>query len=142
MAYGLTYVKSLSGNTEGALQRVIVTNSETIHKGDPVTITAGYATLCTGDTTAMFGVAQEEVLGDGTKTIEVICDPQAVYKITADNVSTTTAQAHMGTYHNFTGATGAVLLDSDSTSTAGTLLALKLDGTTVTVVPAKKQIKL
>lgn len=138
---GLRYVKSLIGHNTAALERFIVTNGETITKGDLVRLTDGYATICTGGTSVL-GVANETVVGNGVKTVEVNVDPYAVYEITADNVGTTTAQAHMGTYHDVTGTTGAVLLDSSTTGATGELLALKLDGTKVMVALAEKQTNL
>lgn len=139
---GLKFKKSLNGHNTGALERFIVTNSVTVTKGDPVNLAAGYLDLA-GAGEAILGVANETVVGDGTKTCEIILADGAVFEITADNTSVTTAQAHMGTYHDVTGTTGAIVLDSDSTTTAtAQLLALKLNGAVVDVVVNELQAKL
>lgn len=132
------FVKSLSGHNTGALERYIVKSGDTITKGDAVALTDGYI-VAAGAGVAVLGVAQETVVGDGTKTVEINVDPLAVYEVVADNDTTTTAQAHMGTYHDLIGTTGAQKLDSSSTSTTGQFLAHKLSGTKVQVTINEKQ---
>jgi hypothetical protein len=61
----------------------------------------------------------------GTNKMLVIVEPNAKYLVDNDNVGTTFAASHVGTYFDLTGATGAQLVDTSSTSTSGSLLCIE-----------------
>ena len=127
--YGLKYVGSMQ--TIGVQPMIRggykVKANTTITKGDPVNIEAGYINLA-GGTERILGVANETVVGNaaGTSKIDVIVAREGdLFLVDNDNDSLTFAVTHPGTYFDTTGATGAVLVDTDSTSTTGQLLAVQ-----------------
>lgn len=61
-----------------------------------------------------------------TKTVKVLMTPTVKYLAQNDNVGTTFAATHVGSYFNITGATGAQLVDTSTVSTTtGQLLCLQ-----------------
>ena len=124
--YGLTYVGNLDGKTTAAIKAFPGKASTTITKGDPVNIEAGYLNLAAAGE-RIIGMATETVTnGAGANAaIQVIVDPMAMYIVDNDNDTTTFAVTHPGTYFDITGATGAVQVDTSTTSTTGQLLALE-----------------
>jgi hypothetical protein len=129
MAYGLKYVGSMTtpGVEPMVKTRLKVKASTTITKGDPVNIEAGYVNLA-GGTERIFGVANETVVGNAAATsqVEIIVAREGdLYLVDNDNDSTTFAATHPGTYFDTTGTTGAVQVDTSSTTTSGQLLCVE-----------------
>lgn len=127
--YGLKYVGSLHtpGVEPMVKDRYYVKANTTITKGDPVNIEAGYINLAAAGE-KIFGVANETVVGNagGTSRIEVIVAREGdLYLVDNDNDSTTFAATHPGTYFDITGTTGAVQVDTDTTTTTGQLLCVQ-----------------
>jgi hypothetical protein len=78
----------------------------------------------------VFGVANETVVGNagGTSNIEVIlARPGVSFIMDNDNTGTTMAKAHEGTYFDKTGTTGAMVVDTSTTSTTGQVMLLDHD---------------
>lgn len=76
----------------------------------------------------IIGTAQSTVAT--TATVKVLMSPFIKYLVQNDNVGTTFAATHVGTYFNLTGATGAQLVDTSTTSaTLGQLLCLQFNPT-------------
>lgn len=124
--FGAKYVGSLNANQEQVLRTYIVANGVTVTKDDFVYLTAGYISSASPAGVRLLGVAQSTVVGDGVKTVLVDVTPNALYAIRNDNVGTTYAQAHVGTYFDVIGATGAQMVDTSTTGVAsggGQLLA-------------------
>lgn len=126
--YGLKFVGNLYGSAQPTVKsRYKVKANTTITKGDPVIIENGYLDLCEAGE-KVFGVANETVVGNagGTSKIEVHVDRIGdMYLADNDNVSTTFAVTHPGTYFDITGDTGAVVVDTSTTTTTGQLLCLE-----------------
>jgi hypothetical protein len=129
--YGLKYYKNLFGSPQPLVNSgcpdIRVKASQTITKGDPVNIEAGYWNLAAA-TEKIFGIANETVVGNagGTSKLEVIPVREGdIFIADNDNVGTTFAATHPGTYFDITGTTGAVLVDTSSTTTTGQLLCVE-----------------
>ena len=124
--FGGRFVGTLSNPNGTAITRdFVVTNGVTVTKGDFVYYASGLITNASIATQKVIGCANETVVGDGTLTCEVIVNPDALYLVDNDNVSTTFAVTHQGTYFDLTGATGAQLVDTNTTSTTGQLVCIE-----------------
>jgi hypothetical protein len=109
-----------SSNQTPAIQRLLVANGVTITKGDFVYYASGFVTNAAIAAKKLIGLANSTVTGNGTTvTVEVITNRDAVYLIDNDNVGTTFAQSHVGTYFDLTGGTGAMQVDTSTTATTG-----------------------
>jgi len=124
--YGLVYIGNLDGKATAAIKAFPGKASTTITKGDPVNLEAGYLNLAAAGE-SILGAAQETVVnGSGeTAEVKVIVDPMAMYIVDNDNDTTTFGVTHPGTYFDVTGTTGAVQVDTSTTSTTGGLLCLE-----------------
>ena len=129
--YGFKFVKNIYGSAQPLVNSgcpdIRVKASTTITKGDPVIIEAGYYDLAEA-TEKIFGIANQTVVGNaaGTSKIEVIpCRPGDIYMIDNDNDGTTFAATHPGTYFDTISSTGAVQVDTSSTTTTGQLLCVE-----------------
>lgn len=116
------------GNTNFSVQRFPVASGVTVTKGDFVYFDgSGRITNASIATQRLVGMALSTVTGNagGTVDAEICVDPEMRYLLDNDNVGTTFAATHVGTYFDLTGATGAQLVDTSSTSTSGSLLCLE-----------------
>lgn len=115
------------GNTNFSVQEFIVTDGVTITKGDFVYFASGEVTNSSVATQKLIGMALETATGVTANTVKckVCVDPTMRYLVDNDNVGTTFAATHVGTYFDLVGATGAQLVDTSSTSTTGQLLCLE-----------------
>lgn len=123
--YGARYVGSLNANQEQVFKTLPVANGVTVTANDFVYLTSGRISSASPAGIRLLGVAQSTVVGNSGGTNKVLVDvtPNALYAVDNDNVGTTYAAAHVGTYFDITGATGAQLADTSTTSTTGQLLA-------------------
>jgi len=115
------------GNTNFATQSFVVTSGVTITKGDFVYLASGELENTSVASKKLLGVALETKTGVADNSVEcLVCvDPTMRYLVDNDNDSTTFAATHVGTYFDLTGATGAQLVDTNTTSTTGQLLCLE-----------------
>lgn len=115
------------GNTNYSTQPFVVTSGVTITKGDFVYFASGEVTNASIATQKLIGMALETKTGtaDNLTKVLVCVDPTMRYLVDNDNDSTTFAATHVGTYFDLTGATGAQLVDTNTTSTTGQLLCLE-----------------
>jgi hypothetical protein len=108
MAYGFRFAYRESGGCP-TIQEFVFTGSETLTKGDLVSIESGKASLGASDDATLAGVAVETVVGTAdVSKIKVVTDRDAVYAI--DDATARVA----GTVLDFTGTTGAMALDTDA----------------------------
>lgn len=115
------------GNTNFSTQSFIVTSGVTITEGDFVYFASGEVTNSSVATQKLIGVALETKTGVADNSVKVlVCvDPTMRYLVDNDNLVTTFAATHVGTYFDLIGATGAQLVDTSSTGTTGQLLCLE-----------------
>ena len=115
------------GNTNFSTQSFVVTSGVTITKGDFVYFASGKITNASIATQKTIGMAMETATGNAGGTVKcLVCvDPTMRYLLDNDNLGTTFAATHVGTYFDLIGATGAQLVDTSTTGTTGTLLCLE-----------------
>jgi hypothetical protein len=125
MANYTRYVGTIDGKNSNAVQKNLpVASGVTVTAGDFVYWASGRITSATIANTRVVGVVQETATGNASGTVfaQTIVDPAALYLCKNDNVGTTFAASHVGSYFDLTGATGAQLVDTSTTSaTDGTL---------------------
>jgi hypothetical protein len=124
--FGARYVGSLNANQEQVFKTLPVANGVTVTAGDFVYLTSGRVSSASPAGIRLLGVAQSTVTGNsgGTNTVLVDVTPSALYAVDNDNVGTTYAASHVGTYFDIVGATGAQLADTSTTSgSSGQLMA-------------------
>lgn len=100
----------------------------TVTAGDFVYWSSGRITSATIAGARLLGVVEETATGNAGGTVKamVTVEPTAKYLVDNDNVGTTFAATHVGTYFDLTGATGAQLVDTSTTSaTTGQLYCLE-----------------
>lgn len=120
------YIRPL-GSLTGHFNNVTedFTTNGTVTNGDFVQFD-GSGKVQAATTGRIIGTAQSTAL-TGT-TVKVLMSPFVKYLVQNDNVGTTFAATHVGTYFNLTGATGAQLVDTSTTSsTLGQLLCLQFN---------------
>lgn len=120
---------SMQGNSNFAQYQFPVANGVTVTVGDFVYLTAGYLSSATinGDSRPV-GMVTETATGNAAGTVKanVCVDPDMRYLLKNDNLVTTFAATHVGTYFDLIGATGAQLVDTSTTSaTTGVLICLE-----------------
>lgn len=115
-------VGSITGRTDYATKAFTVANGVTITAGDFVYFSGGYLTNSSVAGKRLIGMAAETIVGDGTKKALVYVEPDLIFVVDNDNDSTTFAATHVGTYFDLTGATGAQLVDTSTTTANGAQL--------------------
>ncbi len=130
----------IDGGSNFAQYNFAVANGAAVAPGDFVYFTSGRITAATiagarpiGMVTGTLsnGLPQSSpgtITGNsaGTNTADVVIDPWMKYLLQNDNLVTTFAATHVGTYFDLIGASGAQLVDTSTTSaTLGTLLCLE-----------------
>lgn len=115
------------GNTNYSTRPIAVASSVTVTKGDFVYYASGFLSNASVDGKKLVGMALETATGNAAGTVKaLVCvDPTMRYLIDGDEVGTALASSHRGTYFDVTGATGAQLVDTSTTSTTGQLLLLE-----------------
>lgn len=130
MAKYNTYLGTVDGKTNAAILNLPVANGVTVTEGDFVYFSSGRITSATIAGARIIGQVQSTATGDTDGDVKalVIIEPNAKYLVDNDNVGTTFAASHVGSYFDLIGATGAQLVDTSSTSaTTGQLLALEFN---------------
>ncbi len=116
------------GGTNYTTMEFVVVDTVTVTKGDFVYFSSGEITSATIAGALLVGYCTETVTGNtaNTNKAEVIVDPEMRYLLDNDNVGTTFAATHVGSYFDLIGATGAQLVDTSTTSAStGQLLCLE-----------------
>jgi hypothetical protein len=123
MAYGARYIGNIDGKSNAITKTLPVASGVVVTAGDFVYMASGRVTSANIAADRLLGVCLETATGNagGTVYTKVIVDPAARYLVDNDNVSTTFAATHVGTYFDLTGTTGAQQVDTDSTGTSGQL---------------------
>jgi len=117
----------IDGNTNWAQRDFVVTSGVTITAGDFVYFDgSGRITNASIGTQQLLGMATQTATGTaGSVKCSVIIDPFMLYLLDNDNDTTTFAATHVGTKFDLTGATGAQLVDTNTTSTTGSLTCIE-----------------
>lgn len=121
------FIRTVNGKTDYSSEKFPVASGVTVTAGDFVYFASGRITSASIAGSQLIGVVLETATGNAGGTVEalVVTDPDAVYLVDNDNVGTTFAASHVGTKFDLTGATGAQLVDTSTTSaTTGQLLCL------------------
>ena len=108
----------IDGNTNFATHSFIVANGVTVTEGDFVGFDgSGRLTNASIAGVRLLGQALETATGTTGNVSCLVCiDPLMRYLVDNDNVGTTFAATHVGDYFVLTGATGAQLIDTSTTS--------------------------
>ncbi len=128
MAKYTTLLGNIDGKSNSVTMNLIVGNGVTVTAGDFVYFSSGVITSATIAGARLIGQVQSTATGNAAGTVKalVVVDQAAKYLAKNDNVGTTFASTHVGTYFDLIGATGAQLIDTSTTSaTTGQLLCLE-----------------
>jgi hypothetical protein len=128
MAVSLRPLGRVDGQTNYATLELPVASGVTVTEGDGVYFSSGRITSASVTGARLVGVTQQTATGNAGGSVKalVVVDPQMRYLIKNDNLVTTFAATHVGTYFDLIGATGAQLVDTSTTSaTTGQLLCLE-----------------
>lgn len=123
-----TLLGRVDGNVNFAQYQFTVGNGVTVTVGDFVYLASGVITSATIAGARPIGVVTETATGNATGTVKanVCVDNKMRYLLKNDNIGTTFASTHVGTYFDLIGATGAQLVDTSTTSaTLGTVICLE-----------------
>ncbi len=105
---GFTFAYRLGGG-QPTIQTATFQDSETLTKGDMLSLEAGLADLGASDDATLAGVALETVAGTtAVSTIDLITDADAVYSVTDANARKN------GALLDISGATGAMTVTTNS----------------------------
>lgn len=115
------------GDTKFATASFPVASGVTVTQGDFVYFSSGRITSASVAGARLVGQVLETATGNAGGTVKaLVCvDPNMRYLIDNDNVGTTFAATHVGTYFDLIGATGSQLVDTSTTSTTGQLLCVE-----------------
>src|SRR5574337_923793 len=112
------YVGTITGKKDYVARKYKVASGVTVTKGDFVYFASGRITSASVLGQPLVGVVEETATGNAGGTVEAMVnvDPDSLYIVDNDNIGTTFAASHVGTKFDVTGATGAQLVDTSSTS--------------------------
>lgn len=142
MAVTTEYIAREQGDTNSVTRKYPVANGATVYDGEFVYLSAGRVTSASiagkrllgtvvgGDTANLKRTYSASATGDAGGTVEVLVNVErdAKYLMKSDQVGTTLAVTHEGTYFDLTGNPGSQLIDSSTTSaTLGQMLLLKFN---------------
>lgn len=124
---GLRALGTVDGRSNFAALDLPVASGVTVTAGDAVYFSSGRVTSASVAGQRLIGVTKETATGNagGTVTVSVIVDPRMRYLVDNDNDSATFAATHVGTHFDLIGATGAQLVDTNTTGTSGQLLCVE-----------------
>lgn len=142
MAVTTEYLGRDQGNTNSVTREYTVASGATVYAGEAVYLDGGFVTSASiagkrilgtvvgGDTQDLKRSYSGSATGDAGGTVKVLVNIErdARYLMKADNVGTTLAVTHEGTYFDLVGNPGSQLVDSSSTSaTSGQLVLIKFN---------------
>jgi hypothetical protein len=112
------YLGTIDGKSNALKQSLPVASGVTVTAGDFVYWSSGRITSASIAGARLIGVVEETATGNAGGTVKamVTVEPTAKYIVDNDNVGTTFAATHVGTYFDLIGATGAQLVDTSTTS--------------------------
>lgn len=122
------YIGTIDGKSNALKQSLPVASGVTVTAGDFVYWASGRISSATIAGARLVGMVEETKTGNAGGTVKamVTVEPTAEYLIDNDNIGTTFAAAHVGTYFDLIGATGAQLVDTSTTSaTTGQLYCVE-----------------
>lgn len=128
MASQPRFLGNIDGKSNAVTMELPVASAVTVTAGDFVYFSSGRITSASVAGARILGQVQSTATGNAGGTVKalVIVDPEAKYLCANDNIGTTFAATHVGTYFDLIGATGAQLIDTSTTSaTVGTMLCLE-----------------
>lgn len=129
------------GHSNSVTREYAVADGATVYDGDFVYLTGGrvtsaaiagkrlLGTVVGGDTQNLRRANSGSTLGDaaGTTKVLVNIERDARYLVKGDQVGTTLAEAHVGTYFDLVGNPGSQLVDTSTTGTTGQLVLIKFN---------------
>lgn len=142
MAVTTEYLGRDQGDTKSVTREYAVTNSATVYDGEFVYLSAGFVTSASiagkkllgtvvgGDTQNPVRTYSASATGNAGGTVKVLVNVErdARYLMKSDQVGTTLAATHEGTYFDLVGNPGSQLIDSSTTSaTLGQMLLIKFN---------------
>jgi hypothetical protein len=142
MAVTTEYLGRAEGNTNSATAEYPVTSGDTVYDGEAVYLSGGRVTSASiagkrilgfvvgGDTQNLKRSYSGSATGNAGGTVKVLVNIErdARYLMKADNVGTTLAVTHEGTYFDLVGNPGSQLVDSSTTlATSGQLVLIKFN---------------
>lgn len=130
MAFDISRVilGNIDGGSNFAQYNFPVASGVTVTAGDFVYFASGRITSATIAGARPIGMVTETAAGNasGSVSANVVIADDVRYLLKNDNLVTTFAASHVGTYFDLIGATGAQLVDTSTTSaTLGTVLCLE-----------------
>ena len=118
----------IDGHSNWAQRDFVVANGVTITAGDFVYFASGRITNASIATQEILGMATQTATGTaGSVKCSVIIDPLMTYLVDGDEVGASLGVTHVGTKFDLTGATGAQLVDTNTTSTTGSLTCIEVN---------------
>lgn len=129
------------GHSNSVTREYAVANGATVYDGEFVYLTGGrvtsaaiagkrlLGTVVGGDTQEFRRSNTNSATGnaDGTVKVLVNIERDARYLVKGDQVGTTLAESHEGTYFDLIGNAGAQLVDTSTTGTTGQLVLIKFN---------------
>ncbi len=133
MAVTIEYTGRDEGHTNSVTREYPVTSGDTVYTGEFVYLSAGRVTSASiagkrllgtvvgADTQNLDRAYAESATGNAGGTVKVLVNIErdARYLMKSDNVGTTLAVTHEGTYFDLVGNAGSQLVDSSTTSATG-----------------------
>lgn len=125
MANTARAIGRLDGNTNFVSQELPVASGVTVTKGDFVYFASGRITSATIAGARLVGQVQSTATGNSGGSVKalVIIDRLMRYVIKNDNIGTTFAASHVGSFFDLVGASGSQLVDTSTTSATDGQLA-------------------
>lgn len=139
MAVTAQLVGNYAGKISGATREYAVTSGHTVYDREFVYLDSNgrvtsnsiagvrlLGTVVGGDTQNLDRTYSGSATGNAGGTVKVLVhvDKDALYLLKNDNVATTFAATHVGSYFDLTGSAGSQLVDTSTTSTTGQLVCV------------------
>lgn len=142
MAVTIDYLGRDEGHTNNVTREYPVANGQTVYDGEFVYLAAGVVrsdsiagkkllgTVVGGDTQNLDRAQSGSATGNAGGTVKVLVNIErdARYLMKSDQIGTTLAVTHEGTYFDLIGSPGSQLIDSSTTSaTTGQMVLIKFN---------------
>lgn len=139
MAVTAQYLGNFSGKVNGATREYAVTSGATVYDREFVYLDANgrvtsssiagvrlLGTVVGGDTQNLDRAYSGSATGNAGGTVKVLVhvDKDALYLLKNDNVGTTFAVTHVGSYFDLVGNPGSQLVDTSTVTTTGQLVCV------------------
>lgn len=127
---GFRWVGNLTGHETQPSFLGVVTASQTIVKGDPLTISSGVWSIATGTSGTVDGIALEDATTGGVETANILICPTFPWCMFEAQCSGSYASTMVGAVVDIEGSTGAFLVNENAT-TEQVFQILKRTGDTI-----------